>query len=345
MAEQVTGVLREVLAAEDGRSRPAVSTVFGPEREVFGGETDSWPAPLDHVRIAAALPVPLVQAEDPAAGFLASTAGTDPERLVATLAAAPVSSAAVTIALACAMIAAGDLVRAIDELDALEKTDDADWRITWCRGLAAMAGGEPVAARAWFDLVYSLLPGEPAAKLALAASEECLGNAGSAAWLYERVWRTDPAYVSAAFGLARTRLRQGDRDGAVAAAESVPPTSSHHLAAQLAAIRARMPGIGPDQLAEHYLVEAGDRLAALELDVERAAKTRIDLLNAAHAWVSSNGHGFRGRGTVLGSPLNDRSVRRQLEQQYRALARLARTKDVRRALVDRANSVRPVTWL
>src|SRR4029077_15583018 len=38
MAEQLTGVLREVLATADGTPRPAFSTVFSPELQAIGTE-------------------------------------------------------------------------------------------------------------------------------------------------------------------------------------------------------------------------------------------------------------------------------------------------------------------
>jgi len=229
MADQTTGVLREVLAAEDGTPRPALSTVFSTEREVFGGDPGHWPVPLTPTLVVAALPVPLVDPTDLAAGFLATTTISDPIRLSAALDGTGLSTVETVLALVRAKIDAGDLAGADADLAALEQTEDADWRITWYRGLAALAGGYPDHARTLFDTTYDLFPGEAAPKLALAATEELLGNPARAARLHELIWRTDHGYVSAAFGLARTRLWQGDRNGAVAAAESVPPSSGHHM--------------------------------------------------------------------------------------------------------------------
>jgi serine/threonine-protein kinase PknG len=47
----------------------------------------------------------------------------------------------------------------------------------------------------------------------------------------------------------------------------------------------------------------------------------------------------------LGCALTDRDVRLGLEKCYRSLARLSTTSAQRIALVDRANAVRPVTWV
>ena len=75
MADQLTGVLREVLAVADGRPRPAFSTLFSPELQAAGvagtladGSPGAQPPP-PAAEIVAALPVPQVDAADPAAGY------------------------------------------------------------------------------------------------------------------------------------------------------------------------------------------------------------------------------------------------------------------------------------
>jgi serine/threonine-protein kinase PknG len=159
------------------------------------------------------------------------------------------------------------------------------------------------------------------------------------------VWRTDHAFVSAAFGLARVRLRRaeqghGDRATAIEVLESVPVTSSHHLAAQVAAVLARTRGEPGDD----DLMSAADRLGGLDLDAERACYLAVEVLSAALTCVqsgrSSNGGGER---RLLGSALAERDLRLGLERRYRALARLANHIDDRIALVDRANAIRPRT--
>ncbi|MFI7000482.1 tetratricopeptide repeat protein [Nocardia sp. NPDC050175] len=339
LAEQVTGVLREVVAAQDGAPKPAPSAVFGTERAVFGVEIDSWPTPPRPRAVASALPVPLVDMQDPAARYLATVTTSDPRQLEAASAAVP-GSVELALALIRARLEIGEFDSARSELDALEQTEDADWRITWYRGLAALAAGDAHAAQREFEISYGTLPGEPAAKLALAAAHECAAEYAAAAALYEAVWRTDHGYVSAAFGAARTRLALQDIAGAVAVAESVPATSSFHRTAQLVAIRCRVAG-GAD---ERYLVEAGALVAALDLDAEQLALTSIHVLDAARRMMSQSPAMFNGS-TVLGCTLDERSVRGGLERQYRALARLARDKAERRALINRANAIRPVTWV
>ncbi|MFF7328730.1 tetratricopeptide repeat protein [Streptomyces sp. NPDC008150] len=56
MAEQLTGVLREVVSVQTGRARPALSTLFGPELRVT--DTELFPELLDDVsRLGARFPV------------------------------------------------------------------------------------------------------------------------------------------------------------------------------------------------------------------------------------------------------------------------------------------------
>jgi serine/threonine-protein kinase PknG len=344
LREQLLGVLREVLSAADGVARPAASTRFTPERRAFGTQAGAvgdgaQPAEFDGPAIAAALPVPQVDTADEGAGFLATLSSTDPDELVRALHTAPVRTVEVSLRLILANIERGDLAKAAAELDALAGTEPTDWRIDWYRGLAALAGRQPAAARESFDAVYDALPGEPAPRLALAVAAEWSGDADTAARLYERVWRSDRGYVSAAFGLARLRLGTHDRAGAVAVLDEVPDNSSYRAAAQVAALRARLAG-DRQALAEADLVDASGRLVRLGLDVGRQAQLTVETLEAALEWTGS---GRPAGGRVLGHELTERSLRLGLEQAYRILAKVAHDPDDRIALVDRANAVRPRT--
>jgi serine/threonine-protein kinase PknG len=237
-----------------------------------------------------------------------------------------------------------DVPGATTDLDKLAQTDPGDWRVTWYRGLAALVAGQPQEARGYFDLIYGWLPGEPAAKLALAFAEESVGNLAAAGRYYELVWRTDHSYVSAAFGLARIKLSAGDRAGAVAVLESVPSHSSHHVAAQLAAIRAGMRTRSTAELTEQDLVTAGSRLESVELDAARRNRLAIEVLEAARQWVAAAPRKPAAI-RVLGCALTERDLRVGLERCYRSLARLADTPEQRVALVDKANTIRPLTWV
>jgi serine/threonine-protein kinase PknG len=337
MRDQLEGVFREVAAAEDGDPRPGLSVEFTPERRTFG-VAGGAPALAE---VALALPIPRVDGSDPGAAFLAGISATDTRELVAELTAAKIASAEVNLRLARAYIELGDVANAKKTLNQT-KIEHGDWRVTWHRGLVALTENNAGQARMAFETVYDAVPGEAAPKLAMALCAEAAGDWADADKYYRMVWRTDRTYISAAFGLARALLGKGERIEAVDVLNSVPDTSSHHLAAQLAAVRART-GVVPAALTEEDLVLAGNQLARLELDDARRAHASRDLLESAYAWVRSGARGSSG--TVLGHRLVEDELRRGLEGWYRTLARQAGTRRDRIALVDQANRVRPRTWI
>jgi serine/threonine-protein kinase PknG len=344
MKDQLTGVLREVVAAEDGLPRPGASTEFTPERRSFAVRTDL--APPDDLRaIVDMLPVPRVDGADPAAAFLATVTATEPAELLAELKTAPQSTVEVRLRAVRAHLELGDVDTARRELDALArdaKNLERVWLVDWHRGLAALSQGDTTVARQRFDRVYAAVPGEAAPKLAIALCAEVAGDHRAADKYYRTVWRTDRSYVSAAFGLARSLLALGERLEAVDVLTSVPETSSHHLAAQLAAVRARLRVQAPTDLAEDDLVAAGKQLADADVDAERRAHASSEVLGTALQWVLA---GRSGSGTVLGCALTEDDLRAGLERCYRTLARHADNTRERIALVDTANRIRPRTWV
>ncbi|MFL6076023.1 MAG: tetratricopeptide repeat protein [Mycobacteriales bacterium] len=339
MAEQVTGVLREVLAAGDGQPRPGPSTLFTPEQRVFGD--DGWPDRPDPAAVATALPVPQVDTADPAAGLLATAGAADPAELIATLSGAPTRTVEVRLRIVRARIEAGDpdsLAAATADLDALAADEPGDWRVDWYRGLACLAAGLPGRARPLFDAVYGALPGESAPKLALAFSAEATGDLAAAGTGYARVWRTERSSLSAAFGLARVRSAGRDRAGAVAVLDEVPDSSSHRNAARAAAIRARY---GGEDITVTDLEDASARLERLGADAETREWLAVELLAAGRRWLERGGSHASVR--LLGHPFTDRDLRLGLERCYRTLARLTHQRQRRVELVDLANAVRPRT--
>ncbi|EWC62561.1 serine/threonine protein kinase [Actinokineospora spheciospongiae] len=355
MADQLTGVLREVMALGTGRPRPGLSTVFSVDTRSFGASVagegaDVLPAPAP-AEVASVLPLPLVDTDDHAATVLASITATEPAELVAALNSAPRDSIEVRLRLVKARMEQGDLRAAHSELVAARRlaTDPAEWRPDWFDGLVALVSGNPAAARDAFDRVYDAVPGELAPKLALAASHEQSGDHFAAARFYELVWRTDHSVVSAAFGLARVYLAQGARGSAIEVLDQVPDTSSHHLSAQIAAIKIKARAGEPDgqaHVTEPELHDAAKRLERLTLDAERRTRLAADVLEAAHGWVGAGKPGAdpaNHHRTVLGCALSERELRFGLEHCYRTLARLAGTPEQRHALVDQANSIRPRT--
>ncbi len=357
MAEQLTGVLREVLALADGVPRPAFSTLFSPEVQAIGtgigdrsDPSAALPAP-GPAEVAAGLPLPQVDRTDPAAGYLATFAGLNPaQRVVAlTLAVAGdptiphevTESAETRLALARARIDAGDFDAAAGVLADLAAEDPSDWRIAWYTGLRQLATGQAQAAQGAFSAVFDELPGELAPKLALAFAAEAAGDAAAAGRYFRLVWTVDKSYISAAFGLARARLAAGDRPGAIAALAGVPDASSHHAEAQIAAVRILVSGDGQGGVSGDDLRQADGRLTQLVLDDVKRQQLTLEVLRAALAWCASGQPA--GGARILGCEPNARAVRFGLERTYRALARLTPDDARRIELVDMANAIRPRT--
>ncbi|GLW45573.1 serine/threonine protein kinase [Streptomyces sp. NBRC 14336] len=384
MAEQLTGVLREVVALQTGQPRPALSTLFGPEVKVtdtelfprldgevsrLGARRDgrkdtgvSAPAlatglvkPVNAPVAALALPVPHVDASDPNAGFLAGLLASAPAELVSALAAAPAPSTETRLRQVRAWLENGEAGTAHEMLTRLEGERPDDWRVVWYRGVAALVTGDHEGAALAFDAVYDAFPGEPAPKLALGLCAEVLGQLDNAAEYYRLVWSTDPSFVSAAFGLARVQLATGDRRGAVATLESVPESSIHYTAARVAAVRARLrqrTAVASDVPFLEDLTAAAGQVEALQaygLDPARREELATEVLGCALDWVLSGGQGSvpdaAGGRVLLGSGLDERGLRFGLERSYRMLARLAQGGEERIDLVERANRYRPRTWV
>ncbi|MFI9560863.1 tetratricopeptide repeat protein [Nonomuraea endophytica] len=341
MEEQLTGVLREISAAAEGVPFPQVSGLFGPERLAAGAALSPDPArvfaELDPQEAAAAMPVPLADPADPAAGALAGLAGRFPQQLLAQVEAMPQTPE--TMLTRIRLLAETGGPEAGQALADAAGTLGGDWRLTWYRGVHALATGHADAAAGLFDETFTMLPGELAPKLAYALALEAAGK-DAGRW-YETVWRTDRSYVSAAFGLARRYLAAGDTASAVRVLDQVPASSSHRVAAQLAcvAISARTQVGDPREIAG-----AADRLDALtDLDQSRRDGILAEVLTSALGWLASSGppSGL----TIAGQAFTDESVRGQLEGIYRRLAHAATSRRDRHALVDRANAVRVRTWV
>jgi serine/threonine-protein kinase PknG len=329
MAEQLLGVLRQVVAARDGTPVPGTSTVFT-------GDFRADPLAPDWRR----LPALRLEAEDPA-GSLALFAA-EPEEVVAALRGVPERTAEMGLRLAKELIDMGDLGGAAEALAEVEAGDDLDWRAAWYRGVAALADGRPADARTAFATVYRAVPGELAAKLALGVAAEYAGDAATAAADYEAVSRTDPAFTTATFGLGRCRRAVGDMAGALAAFASVPESSISYTDGQIRRIECLVDGaVRPVGVTE--LTSAAAILEPLGVDRRERARITGEILTAALALVES-GTAPDTDARIAGRSLSERDLREGLERNYRELARLAATRDERIQLVDDANRIRPRTW-
>ncbi|KEF19100.1 serine/threonine protein kinase [Streptomyces rimosus] len=375
-----SGIVAGPVAAPAGRgTQPAVpaqvayeiTSATGPRAEAGGARGAPVLRPLDIGLAVLALPVPRVDPADPNAGFLAGLLAAAPAELIGALRAAPADTIETRLRKLRAHLEMGDGAAALRELHAIEAEPDrdwaADWRVVWYRGLVALTNDDRETAALSFDAMYDAFPGESAPKLALGICAEVLGQLDNAAEYYRLVWAADHSYVSAAFGLARVRLAEGDRAGAGAALESVPESSIHYTAARIAAIRARLrQRSAKDALLEDLRAAAGEveRLAESGLDAERRERLTTEVLGCALDWVLSGSRGAEQRGRtlpsgaqdpgsggtaarpgLLGSALDERGLRFGLERSFRLLARLAQRGEERIELVERANRFRPRTWV
>ncbi|MBB5119976.1 serine/threonine-protein kinase [Streptomyces eurocidicus] len=374
MSEQLRGVLREIRSLRTEHEHPEPSTLFTPTaalldaslgrvpplaRWLSGGRRPvldgGLPAPG---RVPLDLPVPSPDPADPAAMLLLQPTTSGPRRLVQQLEAAGYGSVEIRLRQCRASLELGELDEAARYLTAARHALDHgglyDWRIQWHQGLLSLAQGETDTAEGSFDRVYSDLPGEYAPKLALGYCAEHRGDPDSAERYYQAVWQRNRSQGSAAFGLARLRLADGDRTGAVALLSRVPEVSRHHDAARTACVRilaGRLradAGRGLPVLAE--LTEALTRLPELYLDEGHRtgpARDRLEaeILDVALDWIraESTPAADRTGGGLFGTADEEFAIRTRLEAKLRGLARQASTPADLGALVDLANRVRPKT--
>ncbi|BAJ31243.1 MULTISPECIES: serine/threonine-protein kinase [Kitasatospora] len=347
MAGQLTGVLREVLSLQDGQARPAPSTLFGPELRIVDTELAEH-AP-DPRAAALALPGPLADPADPKAGLLSALSAASPAEALAALSALAADggpdSTELRLRLLRTHLELADPAAAAGVLAGLEADHPGEWRVVWHRGLLALAEGRAEEAAESFEALYDAFPGEAAPKLALAVCAELLGDHPVAAGYYALVNGVDRSFVGAAFGLARVRLADGDRAGAVAALEAVPETSAHWTAARIGAVRARLRGRAATEPLAAELADSSERLAALTLDARRREELAVEVLDSALNWVLAGAAGRPATLTVLGHPAAERELRLALEHSYRMLARLSDRAETRIEWVERANRARPRTWV
>ncbi|WP_309731169.1 tetratricopeptide repeat protein, partial [Chamaesiphon sp. OTE_75_metabat_556] len=369
MAEQLLGVLREVVAVATNTPRPANSTLFDGDRLAItaGGDLSQIQPSYLH------LPNLLIDTKD--LGFnvvlnASMTADLDRriEQLQQVVKQLPTSIEA-KLRLAnsfidrCCMavrspqglrypipIATQDYIEADMCLEQVAQQDAWDWRVDWYRGKSLLAQNRPQEAQAAFDRVYFDLPGELAPKLAFAIAAEQGQNYQLAAQMYELVERTDLNYPTSAFGLARCRLMQGDRNGAVLALQQVPQTSNLYTRAKVEIARILVdrqlpvalnsPKHPQPTLAE--LKSANQTVEALTL--EGIEKYRLDrqVLETALTLLTSKAITAQKDLAILGQPLEEVKLRQGLEKVLRSMAHLS-TGDEKILLVDEANRVRPKT--
>ncbi|MGW5717078.1 protein kinase domain-containing protein [Amycolatopsis sp. NPDC003865] len=207
------------------------------------------------------------------------------------------------------------------------ETEPARW---WTRALDDLANSDNRQAEAGFRRCAELGPGEQAPWLALGFCAESRGDAAEARRCFQAVWARDRGEVAAAFGLARTRLAEGDRVGAAAVLDDAADVVEARIAA-IRALAAVLPGAGPPSpghvaTALQRLSRAGstgevhDRLAAVVLETALLVRT-TDPETASRLPAV-------------------RELQDQLYGIYRTAARTTASRSLRRVLTGRANRFR-----
>ncbi|MDX2682436.1 tetratricopeptide repeat protein [Streptomyces sp. NY05-11A] len=267
--EQLSGVIRQIVAAPPARRQVArPSALFGSITEPLHGGLGA-PRPLDHwVRavatdeatltmsapfscprpqdMAAALPTPLSDPDDPRVGDAAGNALAE-SRLA---------------------LRRGDADRAAE---ALARADLPDWHWlhAWYSGLIALARENVPRAVGHFTEVRQTLPGELIPQLALGLCAEFRDDRDAARSHYGTVFDTTPAIGPAGFGLARVHLLADRRAEAVATAERLAEEFRYEREARVAAVRLRVTVLaGPDRTVptEDDLTRARAALTGLHAD-------------------------------------------------------------------------------
>lgn len=334
MRAQVLGVLREVVAADRGAGDPpltsAASVLFEPPT------TDQVERPLAWHE----LPALKVDPDDPMSGWLSGINVADPEQRLAALASAPTETVEVRLLRATTALEAERPEVVASAVEAILADDPWEWRAIWTQGLAQLAAGDAVAARASFNAVYGQVPGELAPKLALAVACELSDEPFVAEQLYATCAYADANYTApAAFGLARLRRAADDVDGALAALDLVTPTRSSYPQARL--LRARVLARTRHELTA--LAAALDSVRSVALAPADRAVLRVDVLSTALDLVVAGAPA--GLTTLDGVEASEPQLRTALEAAYREQAALTADRAERVALVDRANQVRRwSTW-
>jgi serine/threonine-protein kinase PknG len=327
MAEQLLGVLRQVVAMDEGRPNVAPSRLFSPE---LGADPDrpDW-------RL---LPVPAVDPADPAAGVLTALAATPPSQTLTALEAIPTTPEVVYQRVR-AHLELGDTHAAEAALAQEAENEGEGWRDWWWHGVVHLAEGDGDAASERFGLVVAELPGELPPLLALGVAGEVGGHEKVAADAYRVVASTDPSYVSGSFGLARILRRSGDRRRALEALSRVPGNSSSYQAARVASFHTLIETTVSGAPSRDDLVAASEITLGITGDPLLRAETRRDLMVAALELVQRDGPADDTR--VGGVVLEEVPVRQAVEQSCRNLSKLAPTESERIRLIDEANRYRP----
>jgi serine/threonine-protein kinase PknG len=341
MAAQLLGVLHEAVALDTNKSQPFKSRVFGGDLMANDSELLARVLP-DYQH----LPLHQMIASDPAFQDLINISGDIHQQYK--ICQELVKKYPRSIEAKLRLIKTGadlgyiDLKEINQHLQEIEQADPWDWRVVWYRGRTALAHQNYQVAINCFNFVYTDLPGEVAPKLALAMAMELNGDHIMANRLYQRVCQIDPGYYTAVFGWARCLYASQKRSEAVQALSLIPPVASLFPKSRVEAVNLMIgqdygiPSLNDLQTAwetlaemsiselEHHQLSA--QILHRALEVKQAGAT-LPAGNLLPLWLQE-----------------EKSTRQELEAVLRSMARLTNGEE-RVALVDRANRVRPRTWL
>ena len=177
MADQLTGVLHEIAAADSDIAQPRRSSYFSPQRAVYGAGRDM---PVEPAYVIAALHVPVVDSDciwvpqcSPRRAVRRQPNSSTRSHLAQGGARQGSSSSVeIPLRLVRASLETGAARDARKRLTELESVTPGDWRLKWYSGQCALLEGEFDKAAADFDVVFAMLPGELAPKLAIGATAE-----------------------------------------------------------------------------------------------------------------------------------------------------------------------------
>ena len=346
MADQLLGVLREVVANDRNSPCPSTSSLFSGDRLSYLIKGALDPILVD----AQQVPLALMDQNDVAlreivGAMVITDTQQRSERLAEITKQYPQSTGAQLQSVD--FWFTPELSSKIEPLlQIVEKIDPWEWRVTWNRGRIALLNGKSKDAIVHFDRVYTDLPGELAPQLALALALEQNKDYSEAIFYYQRVLQTNPDYPTAAFGRARCHMalqskELGQRDAAVSALNQIPPTSSLYLRSQAQAIQT---WANDDHTSPNIqdLVAASHIMEQLSLQGLERYQLMYALFNNALQIVQKNPQMATSTTKVMNRPLTKSEMQMGLESVLRSMAHLSEG-DEKIRLVDEANRVRPMS--
>ncbi|MFI1828710.1 tetratricopeptide repeat protein [Streptomyces sp. NPDC020412] len=285
--EQLSGVIRQVVAAPPaGRRVTRASALFGPLHASLHGGVGAA-RPFDHwisatVEQAGATSSTADAADGEVRLTLPSSISTPDPREIAAALPMPLGDAddpRVSAGVLGHLAECRRLLRAADTDSAPQALRDVPlpeghWLGHWYAGLMALMAKEAdvLGATVHFTRVRGALPGELIPQLALGLCAELLSDHAVAESHYATVFGTTPALGAAGFGLARVAYRTGGTERAVRIVDELSQEIRFEREARIAAFRLLVSRLGPASDADDL---AGARTLLEALDVDGAERSAL----------------------------------------------------------------------